>query len=112
MVAAASINDDTGLKLCRLLLEHGASVNTTDNDGFNCLHWAAGVGNPKICKYLTEEAAVAINCRSKKEGETPLHRAARLSQVDTVRYATNAITVPCVDGMLIALHGLCTLLPL
>jgi ankyrin repeat protein len=57
-----------------LLLEHGADVSTTDNDGAAPLHIASPTGHVSVCSILLEKGAdVAVK---RDDGGTPLHYAA------------------------------------
>ena len=60
----------------------GAEACAADEDGYTALHWAAAIGTPDVMPRLAA-AGVGVNtvCR---EGEAPLHRAARLGWSECV----------------------------
>lgn len=58
------------LKICRLLLAHGANASFMWDNGYTCLHFASHEGRADICSALVE-AGASINCRG-PEVATPL----------------------------------------
>jgi len=61
------------LDMVRLLVEHGAEVNTRDRDGVTPLHLAAREGLLRTAQYLLD-AGANVNARD-NDGRTPLHDA-------------------------------------
>lgn len=59
------------LDIAKLLLEHGADVNTENAKGFQLLHDAIQNNKPKVVQFLFEHGA-DIN-KIDREGNTPLH---------------------------------------
>lgn len=58
--------------LCRILLQHGADVNASDEDGYSGLHWAAACDASDVIAMLVKAGAICdVKC---VDGETPLHR--------------------------------------
>jgi hypothetical protein len=43
--------------MARLLLDHGATANTKDGEGYTALHWASGRGDEAIVRLLLERGA-------------------------------------------------------
>ncbi|XP_072044177.1 uncharacterized protein [Amphiura filiformis] len=68
---AAHLSSD---KLCRILLDAGAYIESSDKDGWTPLHFAADSGSEKCCTILLDSGAV-VDYNS-KTGWTPLHKAA------------------------------------
>ena len=61
------------------------TVNSLDRNGFGGMHWAAALNACDVMYLLFENGAdVNIRCKS-GEGDTPLHRACRMSQLDAIR---------------------------
>ena len=73
--------DLSGVKQC---VEHGADVNSKDNDGCTPLHWSSWNGYLDIVKYLIEQG-VDVNCKS-NNGSTPLHLSSRYGYLDIVKH--------------------------
>ena len=59
-------------KLFQYLLDHGAKPEIPDDDGWTCLHSAAGDANLELCKILLGCSTVDIDAQD-SEGDTPLH---------------------------------------
>ena len=53
-----------------VLLEAGANINQSGEDGYTPLHWAALLGHLEVVKYLT--ATGASRFLRNDDGETPL----------------------------------------
>ncbi|XP_072043046.1 uncharacterized protein [Amphiura filiformis] len=68
---AAHLSSD---KLCRILLDAGAYIESSDKDGWTPLHFAADSGSDKCCTILLDSGAV-VDSKS-NTGWTPLHKAA------------------------------------
>ena len=60
------------LKVVQVLVEHGANINQTTDNGVTPLHLAAKYGSFDVCEYLLEIGAV-IDCKTTNLGQTPLH---------------------------------------
>ena len=71
----------------RVLLKYGANASAADEDGYTALHWAAACDNEVAVSILVGEAHVDINsrCSARFGTETPLHRGARMGNVDAVQ---------------------------
>jgi acetoin utilization deacetylase AcuC-like enzyme len=83
LMAACSLQKRAALELATLLIENGATLETTDEEGYTALHWAAGCGNHVVLDYLCGLGA-NVNAQS-QTGETPLHRAARMSHGECIK---------------------------
>ncbi|KAM0805820.1 hypothetical protein BDR22DRAFT_187859 [Usnea florida] len=59
-------------KLFQYLLDHGAKPEIPDDDGWTCLHCAAGDSNLELCRILLGCSTVDIDAQD-SEGNTPLH---------------------------------------
>jgi ankyrin repeat protein len=68
--------------LIQLLIDHGADVNPTDNNGDTPLHTAASAKKPDIARILIA-AKADVNAKN-KEGNTPLHEAAGVGSAKIV----------------------------
>ena len=71
-----------------LLLEAGAAVDKSDDDGFTPLHWAARKGYTRLVRTLVETGKASTNVRS-ADGATPLHCAALAGNADIVHFLLN-----------------------
>ncbi len=69
---AACIRAD--LKLCKLLLGHGAAVGFEDRRGNAALSYASYRGNTKLLRTLIEDEGASVDVRS-FDGRTPLFNA-------------------------------------
>jgi ankyrin len=83
MEAVALSEVENSAVVIKVLLEHGANVRASDEDGYTALHWAAACDNQVAVPVLVE-AGAEINLRCTDVGETPLHRAARVGHVDAI----------------------------
>ncbi|KZV70939.1 ankyrin, partial [Peniophora sp. CONT] len=73
-------------EMCCLLLEHGALVDDSDEDGWTPLHHAVYHGSLDIvrtCRLLLEHGALTTD--TDKNGLIPLHSAAQGGNLDVVR---------------------------
>ena len=81
-------SQEDGIRVARLLLEHGADVNTRRKDHWTPLHHASYFGNVEIVRLLLEHGA---NSEANAEGDMkPLHQVSYgkyKSQQDGVRVA-------------------------
>ena len=59
-------------KLFQYLLDHGAKPEIPDEDGWTCLHRAAGNRNRELCRILLGCSTVDVNAQD-RDGDTPLH---------------------------------------
>ena len=71
------------------LIEHGADVNTTDEDGQTPLTYAARFGRTEIVKQLISKK-VELSPVSKKTGQTPLTEAISGGHEETATVLTQA----------------------
>ena len=67
----------------RILVQNGARVNVTDENGMTPLHNAVSNGNFEIAKFLIDNGAV-VNVKDAQYGATELHIAATLGYEDIV----------------------------
>ena len=70
--------------IAKLLIEHGADVKSTDNNGVSILHDAALNGNLKMVRLLVERGA-DVNAKD-DEGLTVLHYAAQSKSLKTIQW--------------------------
>lgn len=79
-----SAEGSSHLEVVRMLLDYGADVSATADDGMTALHGAARSGSCELVRYLVDcgadVRAVDANC------ETALHYAARTANIQTVQY--------------------------
>ncbi len=82
---AACIRAD--LKLCKLLLGHGAAVGFEDRRGNAALSYASYRGNTKLLRTLIEDEGASVDVRS-FDGRTPLFNAVEYNspKVDLTNY--------------------------
>lgn len=81
------------LATVRLLLDHGADINTRNSDGFTATHNAAGWGHKRILKLIVSRTKDKdVNAKDKR-GRTPIQLAAsrfygklQRDQSDCIRY--------------------------
>jgi ankyrin repeat protein len=76
--------------IVKVLLEAGAYLSSTNKDGYSVLHTAILGNNPKILKmiflYLEKKPNQHLIHSVTKDGcETPLHCAARVHNIDTIK---------------------------
>ncbi|KAF1814369.1 putative proteasome regulatory particle subunit [Eremomyces bilateralis CBS 781.70] len=99
---ASSIKD--GEDAVELLLQRGADVTMTNNNGQTALHFTASKNNLDIAKRLIAHKASA---RTKdKRGQLPLHRAAAIGSLPMIKLLLSSrspVNATDVDG-LTALH--------
>lgn len=69
-------------KITKLLIEHGASVNTYDHNKWTPLHWACLTNNKDIIHYLITNKA-KINAKT-KEALMPIHIACIKGNLDLI----------------------------
>lgn len=79
--ASKKREDYMNTELIRLLIQHGAQINSQNNNGFTALHFAA---NATIAEYLINQGAT-VNAPS-IDKITPLHMAASRSLLDVALY--------------------------
>jgi uncharacterized protein len=83
--------------LAYLLLNHGASLMSSDRNGYGPLHWAAFYGHHNIVKLLLDHHA-DVNARSKL-GWTPLMQAATQGHTVTAAFLLDAgADINCMSG--------------
>ena len=70
-----------------LYAAHGAKAdwNTSDQQGWNVLHWACYFGNQAAVKILVENTRINLNARN-SSGNTALHIAAKNGHLNIVKY--------------------------
>ncbi|VDB88494.1 unnamed protein product [Peniophora sp. CBMAI 1063] len=79
------------IEMCRLLLGHGALIDSTDSSGDTPVHDAARRGHSDVVRMLFEHSAAdgadpTVRCRARNEdGQTPLHHAAHRGHADVCR---------------------------
>ena len=74
----------SSLEIARLLVNSGANVNVTDDEGWTPLHAAARSGYRDIAELLLESGA-SLDVRNKNQ-ETPLHVACYNGKLDVSRF--------------------------
>ncbi|XP_076299445.1 uncharacterized protein LOC143218247 [Lasioglossum baleicum] len=67
------------------LINHGVSIDATNNEGQTPLHYAAKSDKLEVVKYLIEEKGANINVKD-NDGQTPLHYAADHGKLEVVKY--------------------------
>ena len=82
------LDNDATPELATLLLNHGAKVNLTDNDGNTVLIIAAENVKPEVLQILVDGGA-DINLAN-KEGQTALMNAADSDDLESVRLLLQA----------------------
>ncbi len=87
MTLHKSYDHDDVLRSVRLLLEHGANVETQNNHGSTPLHLAVQIMDKEVVQLLVENVT-SINLRNNK-GQTALHRASRRGDTDIIRIILN-----------------------
>ncbi|KAJ3325432.1 hypothetical protein HDV06_004291 [Boothiomyces sp. JEL0866] len=70
----------------KFLVEHGADVNATTRIGMTPLHLAADQGRLEICQLLVRSNS-EIDASTTIDGQTPLHKAAKLVHEQSVKTA-------------------------
>lgn len=71
------------ISVAALLLEHGATTNTTSNDGRSPLFYAIAAGRHDMCEYLLQTGANVD--QTTQDGRTPLAYAAGIARDDICR---------------------------
>ncbi len=67
-----------------VLIDAGSDVNVKDTNGWTPLHWAAAIGDPKNVELLISKK-VDVNIPDQLSKDTPLMRAVRTGNVESVR---------------------------
>jgi ankyrin repeat protein len=80
MLAVSKGNIDT----VKLILDNGASVNITDDDGASALDWACMVDSPEILKLLLSHGKANLNVNNRR-GFRPIHLAAMSGTLDCLK---------------------------
>ena len=75
--------DDEGVKIARLLLDHGAKLEHKNDDGSTALHLTCRFGSAAMVQLLLDHGANVE--RKDKEGRTALHWACRLGSAVIVQ---------------------------
>lgn len=91
---------DGKLDLLRSLVDTSSwdPLQAVDHHGNGPLHWAAGSGHLDVCKWLVEEAGVALAQQSSRHhGRTALHWAARNGHADVCEWLLETAKGPFVD---------------
>lgn len=79
---AKSLDEQEAIKIVKFLVEKGAKLDVTDNQGSNALHLAAIVGRPLMIQTLVE---LGMNIKEKnKAGATTLILAAASGSLEAV----------------------------
>ena len=76
------------LTVCQCLVENGAHVGATDNQGRSALWWAAYMGHVEIIDYLLETAGVD-HTQTNADGNGPLHAACMREKVEAIMSLIN-----------------------
>ncbi|XP_037051810.1 ankyrin-1-like [Bradysia coprophila] len=74
--------------VAKLLIQYGADVNATENNGYNALHLAAQTGYSEIVKLLVDKVA-SIDAQTTEEWFTPLLLAASNGYLEIVKFLVN-----------------------
>ena len=45
------------LETCKLLVEYGVELNSSDHNGWTALHWATWMGYLEVCEFLLDRGA-------------------------------------------------------
>lgn len=73
-------------KIIKLLLQHGANINSKDFNGFAAIHRAIQSGDDvDLVRFLIQHGA-SINMRSNRGGMQPLHVAVDMGKYNIARY--------------------------
>jgi len=72
------------VKICKLLLDNGASVDEIDDCKYTALHWSCREGHFELTKLLLQHGA-SIH-KVNKNNSTPLHLAARYGHDDILAW--------------------------
>ena len=70
------------------MLENGATLAVTDNNGDTYLHYAASKDAHTLIETYSNLTSATVNVKN-KIGKTPLHIAARLGHLKTVQILIN-----------------------
>ena len=68
----------------KVLLDHGAKIETVDTDGSTALFYAARNGKPEAVQFLHDRGASAVTAN--QEGCLPLHDACHNGHVEVARF--------------------------
>ena len=74
--------------VCECLINNGANVALTDEDGCTPAHLAANAGHVDVCKYLIEQAGANPNTVDSK-GKSLLLQAAQDDKLPVIKYLIN-----------------------
>ena len=79
-------------KICNLLINKGANVNATDEEGWSTFLYASAFGNTSILRSIVARNRKLINTKT-KNNVTPLHMAVVYNNIDNIRYLVRNLKV-------------------
>ncbi|KAL4225700.1 hypothetical protein ACF0H5_016389 [Mactra antiquata] len=96
------------IKICKLLIQNGANVDSYDNKGLTALHWAGVEGNLELIRELISTGA-DVNCKDELNNENVLIKAAANGHFTVMMFLLHKGCCPNVvdDRGCSALHYTC-----
>lgn len=79
-------------KICNLLINKGANVNATDEEGWSTFLYASAFGNSSILRSIVSRNRKLINTKT-KNNVTALHMAVVYNNIDNIRYLVRNLKV-------------------
>jgi ankyrin repeat protein len=73
------------LKIAKLLIDRGADIHATTENGDQAIHFASANGFEDMIQYLVREKGVDVNTLNERISFTPLHWASMSNRPSTVR---------------------------